>query len=319
VRSGTIRRVIEEFAALDGEGVRLTGGEPLCHPDWLDLLRFAVNSGFSTVTLQTNGTLLDDNSVAALLELDFPGFAIQLSFDGATAATHDLVRGEGAFERLMQGTRRLVRGGLGPRLSIFFTEMSHNLGEIPDLLELADELGVGSVATGTLVLCGRAVAGSSVAVPKPAQYLRLLERFDAVPHLRKLYQKLGKVAALEWSSGGTHRGESCTFLENPYLTAYGRLYPCVMCHADPYSVTGLFGKNLADAFAEGAPLWAKLLQASTRRSDEIAQCQECSERLSCAGGCLGRAWGSCADIMATDDRCDLRRAVRDATNTSGKR
>jgi len=310
VPSGTLRRLIGEFAALGGQGVRLTGGEPLCHPELLDLLRFSRSAGFSTVALQTNGMLLDDDSVAALRELDFPGFTIQISFDGACAATHDLVRGVGAFDGLMQGMHRLVREGLGPRVSIFFTEMRHNLDEIPSLLELAEELGVASVATGTLVNCGRA-GESAVAAPEPAQYQRLLERYDADPGFRRRYEKLGRVAALEWRCSDTPRGDSCTFVENPYLTADGRLYPCVLCHADPFSVTGLFEKNLADAFSEGAPLWSQLLQASNCRSKEIEKCQGCSESLTCAGGCLGRAWGSCGDIMAVDDRCELRRAVRE--------
>lgn len=310
VAVGTARRLIGEFAGLGGEGVRLTGGEPLCHPDWLDLLRFAVSTGFSSVALQTNGMLLDHDGVAALRELDFPGFSMQISFDGARAETHDLVRGAGAFDALMLGMRRLVRGGLGPRISIFFTEMRHNLEEIPSLLELAEQLGVASVATGTLVLCGRAAQEALVAVPDPAQYLRLLERYHADPDFRRLYDKLGKVAALEWSCGDTPRGESCTFVENPYLNADGRLYPCVLCHADPYSVTGVFEKSLSDAFVEGAPFWTGLLQASKCRSEEIEQCRECSERPTCAGGCLGRAWGRFGDIMAVDDRCEQRRAVR---------
>ena len=309
VTGATVRRLMAEFADLGGEGVRLTGGEPLCHPDWLALLRSARTTGFKTVSLQTNGTLLDDDSVAALRELDFPGLTIQASFDGARASTHDLIRGVGAFESLMQGVRRLVREGLGPRVSIFFTEMRHNLEEIPAILELAAELGVGSVATGTVVLCGRAAEESLVAAPEPAQYLRLLTRYDADPRFRALYEKLGRVGALEWRCGDTPRGESCTFVENPYLTADGRLYPCVLCHADPYSVTDVFQKGLADALAEGAPLWSKLLQGSNCRSEEIVQCRECSELLTCAGGCLGRAWGSFRDVMAVDDRCEVRRAV----------
>ena len=308
----TLRRVIGEFAALGGEGVRLTGGEPLCHPHWVELLRCARSAGFGSIWLQTNGMLLDERSVASLRELDFPGLGIQISFDGATAATHDLVRGAGAFAVLMQAMRRLVREGLGPRISIFFSEMRHNLEEIPALLELAADLGVASVATGTLVACGRAAEGAPVAPPEPAQYLRLLQRYHADPEFRRLYRELGRVAALEWSCGGSPRGESCTFVENPYLTAEGRLYPCVLCHAEPYSVPGAFGKSLRQAFAEGVPLWSRLLQVSESRKDGIPRCQGCPERLICAGGCLGRAWGSFGDVMAADDRCEIRRAVRDA-------
>lgn len=307
----TLRRVIGEFAALGGEGVRLTGGDPLCHPHWFELLRFARSAGFGAVGLQTNAMLIDDRSAALLRELDFDGLNIQVSFDGATAATHDYVRGAGAFASLMQGMRRLVREGLGPRLSIFFSEMRHNLEEIPALLELAEDLGVASVATGTLVLCGRA-AEEAVAAPESAQYLRLLQRYQEDPEFMRRYRKLGRVAALEWSCGATPRGESCTFVENPYLTADGRLYPCVLCHAEPYSVAGVFGMSLKRAFVEGVPLWSRLLQVSESRKEGLPRCQGCPERQNCAGGCMGRAWGSFGDLMVADDRCEIRRAVAGA-------
>ncbi|HJV64223.1 MAG TPA: radical SAM protein [Geomonas sp.] len=300
--------LIMEFAELGGEGVRLTGGEPLCHPDWLDLLRLSVAAGFHTVILQTNGMLLDHDKVAALRELAFPGFTVQISLDGASAASHDLVRGTGVFDALMLAVEILVKAGLGQHVSFFFSEMRHNVEEIPAVLKLAEQLGVGSVATGTLVACGRA-AEQLVVPPEPSQYLRLLESFDADPEFRRRYGKFGTMAALEWRCCDSPRGEGCTFVENPYITSDGRMYPCVLCHADPYSITGLTDKSLAEAFTEGAPLWRELRETSNRRAHDISSCRGCSQRLNCAGGCLGRAWMSFGDTMAVDDRCELRRAV----------
>jgi radical SAM protein with 4Fe4S-binding SPASM domain len=304
-----LRRIVEEFAAISGDGIRITGGEPLSHPDWLDILRISCSLGFKTVSLQTNAMLLRDEHLAALRELDFPGFSIQVSLDGVTARTHDLVRGEGAYSGALSGIKKLVQTGLGQRISIFFTEMRHNLDEIPELLDFADRMGIGSVSTGSLVLCGRASETSLVAPPKVEQYLSLLERYDRDSHFRELYDKIGTVAALEWRKGDAIRQECCTFIENPYLTPAGRLYPCLMCHADEFSVTGVFEKGLVAALAEGVPLWSSLLSISRRRADEIPKCRDCSGKAFCAGGCMGRAWGSCGNLLAVDDRCETRRAI----------
>src|SRR6185369_8266670 len=141
---------------------------------------------------------------------------------------------------------------------------------------------------------------SLVAPPKTEQYLSLLERYDQDVYFRELYGKLGTVAVLEWRTGDAIRQECCTFIENPYLTPSGRLYPCLLCHTDEYSVTEVFEKGLVAALAEGTPLWATLLKISRRRSDDIAECRNCPEKLSCAGGCMGRAWGSCGSLMAAD-------------------
>src|SRR5690242_11547915 len=56
----TLRRMLEEFRELEGEGVCLTGGEPLCHPAWLRLLQFSRALGFESASLQTNAMLISD-------------------------------------------------------------------------------------------------------------------------------------------------------------------------------------------------------------------------------------------------------------------
>lgn len=309
VPPGTVRRLVDEFAAIGGAGIRVTGGEPLCHPDWLEILQRSCTLGYKTVTLQTNAMLLKAEHMAPLRELDFPGFSLQISLDGVTPRTHDLVRGDGAFSGALHGIEMLVREGLAGRISIFFTEMRHNLDEIPDLLDFADRMGIGSVSTGSMVLCGRASETSLIAPPGMEQYLALLERYDQDAHFRDLYARIGTVAALEWRKGESIRQECCTFIENPYLTPSGRLYPCLMCHTDDYSVTEVFDKGLVAAFTEGVPLWSSLHRISRCRVDEIPECQDCPVKPFCAGGCMGRAWGSCGNLLAADDRCKTRRAI----------
>jgi len=304
-----LRRVVKEYVAIGGSGLRITGGEPLCHPGWLELLRLARALGLRRLALQTNAMLLGDGDVAALRELDFPGLTIEISLDGATAQSHDLVRGEGAFVQALAGVRRLVDGGLARRVALFFTEMRHNLEEFPALLELAAGLGVTSVSAGTLVRGGRAATDAHLFPPSRDQYLRLLQRQAEDRCFRELYAAIGTMAALEWRRGDAPRTDACTFVENPYLDPAGRLYPCLMCRTDEFSVAGVDVKGLASALVEGAPLWVSLARLSRQRSAVNPACRECPGARLCAAGCMGRAWGSCGDLLAPDDRCSLRRTI----------
>ncbi|WP_429886239.1 radical SAM/SPASM domain-containing protein [Geoalkalibacter halelectricus] len=304
-----VLRVLREFAELGGQGLRLTGGEPLCHPDWAAALRCARELDFAHLYLQTNADLIGDAQAATLRDLDFPGLTIQISLDGAQAASHDLVRGTGAFAGALVGIRRLIAKGLAPRLSLFLTEMRHNLEEIPALLELAEGLGIPAVTTGGLVRCGRATDDDLVAPASIAQYLRLLDCFENDAEFRRRYLKIGKIAALEWRSTDRADLGGCAFVENPYITADGRLYPCLLCHADSHAVHGLFNHSLAAAFVQGAHLWATLLCISRARPSRIPACQACADRAACGAGCLGRAWAGSGDFFSTEDRCALRRAV----------
>lgn len=305
----TLLHLVEEFAAIGGKGVRITGGEPLCHPCWLDLIRFACKLDMQTIILQTNGMLFNDDNVASLRELDFPGLSIQLGIDGASAPVHDLTRGKGSFQGLMDGLECLLRGGLGPRITFLFTEMRHNLPDIPAVLELADKLRIASIVTGALVQGGRAAKEDLIAPPSTDQYLALLDRHDFDPEFRERYTRLGNVAALGWCESEAVRVVACTFAENPYLTPQGRLYPCLLCHTDEFSISGVFEKGLIAALAWGAPVWADLMRISSCRADRLSSCRECPGRDRCAGGCMGRAWGSRRILMSEDDRCASRRAI----------
>jgi len=301
------RRVIEDFSSLGGTAIRFTGGEPLLHSAWSELLGFADTAGL-TVLLQTNGTLLDDDRLSKLQALGLSALQIQISLDGATAAVHDRVRGTGSFRKTIAAIQRLVALSFCPDVAIFFTEMQHNLHELPELFQLAEQLGVGSVSSGSLVVRGRADSEGAVCPPAPLQYEALLERYAEDSQFRKRYDRCGNIAALEWSNQNG-AGHGCHFILNPYLSSRGDLFPCLLCHADNYAVAGVFEKGLAAALVEGLPLWARLQELSCERPSLLPECQSCPFFQSCAGGCMGRAWESFASFVVPDDRCQQRKTV----------
>ncbi len=305
-----VLRIVEDFAALGGEGICLTGGEPLSHPQWHAILASCCSQpSFKSVGIQTNGALLGGSHVAILEKVQPGKLSIQVSLDGGSPRTHDRVRGQGSFARTMAGMARLAAAGLSGQVSVAFTEMRHNMDDVPELLELVDRLGVQLRNGGTLTKHGRAVQ-AGVEPPTPAQYQELLARYHADPRFRSLYDRRGKMAAIEWWKGRSDvRGDPCTFLEHPYITAEGVIYPCVLCHADEFAVDRAFERPLSASLAEGAPRWSRLLQLSRARPASLAECQGCAGRFHCAGGCMGRAHAACGDLGAVEDRCELRKAV----------
>jgi radical SAM protein with 4Fe4S-binding SPASM domain len=147
-----------------------------------------------------------------------------------------------------------------------------------------------------------------VAPPGVEQYQALLQLYDENEQFRMLYDAIGNIAVLEWYLNPYDKPR-CELGQNPYLTAAGRLYPCLMCHCDDYSVTGVFETSIKQALNAAEPKWRALRQISLERAASIAQCRSCELRGSCGGGCVGRAWGSYEDLFSPDDRCSLRRAV----------
>lgn len=305
-----VLRLVDGFAALGVDTVWITGGEPLAHPGWESILaQCCARPSLRAVGVQTNAGLLDDARVARLRALPIDRLQLQVSLDGASPATHDRVRGAGSFAAALAGVTRLSAAGLGGRTAIAFTEMRHNMEEVPALLELVERLRLRGMVGGTLVRDGRA-ARSALEPPTPAQYRALLARYHADARLRELYDGHARCSAVEWWKGrAAARGDPCTFFDHPYVSAEGKLVPCSLCHADEFAVPGAFDRPLHDTLAEAIPRWHRLLQLARWRAASLRDCQGCPAQRPCASGCIGRALASCGSASATEDRCELRRAV----------
>lgn len=140
----TFRRIVDELPDL--ERVTLQGlGEPLLAPDIYRMIEYAAGRGVR-MGFNTNGTLLTRPRAERLVRagLDW----LHVSVDGATAATYESIRDGSDFELVRRNVLGLVDvmrelRAERPRLSLVFVAMRRNVHELPGLVRLADEWGVG--------------------------------------------------------------------------------------------------------------------------------------------------------------------------------
>lgn len=130
--------VLDDLRALGTLMVTLTGGEPLAHPEFLEIAR-AVRARAFVLKIFTNGTLIDEpvaGEIAALGPL-----AVEMSLHGACAETHDKTTGRpGSFEALLASVDRLQRHGVRLVLKTPLTRL--NESQLDDMVELASQRGV---------------------------------------------------------------------------------------------------------------------------------------------------------------------------------
>jgi MoaA/NifB/PqqE/SkfB family radical SAM enzyme len=84
--------------------VNLTGGEPFCRPDILEIIRAYKKFGLN-VNMSTNGLLIKNEDIPAISEMEV---VLSVSLDGASAETHDRIRGRGSWEKLIGKINKLV-------------------------------------------------------------------------------------------------------------------------------------------------------------------------------------------------------------------
>jgi len=137
-----VRGWLPGWQELGVERVVLTGGEPLMHSQFPELLRLVRDGGFSTTVLST-GLLVRRHADALARDCD----ELVLSLDGPPPV-HDAIRNvPRAFERLAEGVRALrSQGGTKPRITARCTVQRANCTSLCATVDTAIALGLDGVS-----------------------------------------------------------------------------------------------------------------------------------------------------------------------------
>lgn len=111
----TVRERLEESVAHGVKEYYFTGGEPFLNREMTDILIETLRFGPATVL--TNGTVLKDEWLARLATAEAESlYALEfrVSIDGFSPETNDPIRGEGTFQRALDGVSKLVEYGFLP-------------------------------------------------------------------------------------------------------------------------------------------------------------------------------------------------------------
>ena len=132
---------IHEAKPLGLSGVKLTGGEPLLHPQITKILEIVRREGLR-LTIETNGVLCTPAMAKEIAKT--PNSFISVSIDGADAVTHEWIRGvPGCFEKACQGVRNLAAVKTPPQ--VIMTVMRSNANQVEAVVRTAEKLGAASV------------------------------------------------------------------------------------------------------------------------------------------------------------------------------
>lgn len=308
----SLSHVIQQWHDAGLRQICITGGEPLVHPQWQEILSDCCSKpGIKEVRLQTNGTLFSSKVVDLLTRSGYHKVTLHISLDGCGPEGHDTIRGKGSFVKTLAALQLLHQAGLSHRTTIYFTETAENFDQLPQALRLVDDFNFSCLISNTLISGGRAANDSNLHMPTPEQYLELIQLYEHDQEFRKLYNRRGNIAAIEWYRHRDIRGASdtCSCMATPYINAQGQLYPCTLLPIPWLAIDNVWTKSFLHLMDEIEQKWAQLHNLSQKRPEWISKCQSCSGRDHCQGGCLGRSLSTMSDFLQPEDRCLHRRAV----------
>jgi MoaA/NifB/PqqE/SkfB family radical SAM enzyme len=254
----TFRNLMDQVGQLPTPPViHLSGyGEPMVHPDFLEMVRLAKATG-AQVEMTTNGILLDAKTAEALVSLDLN--RLMVSIDGVTPEQYGDIRVNGSFQQVLDNLRllrRLKLRGKGrhsnPQVGLAFVAMKRNVAELPKLPWLAGYIGAWEIQVSNLVphspeleseiLYERSLRSTAYRASRWVPDMNL-PKFDldplTQPSLGKVFDSTVSISWLDTPLSA--RNDYCRFVQEGYAAVRwdGAVSPCLsLLHDHPVYIHG---------------------------------------------------------------------------------
>jgi radical SAM protein with 4Fe4S-binding SPASM domain len=287
--------LLDQFAALGGTRLFLTGGESLLDPDLDDLITQAKQLHLF-VYLSTNGYAISKRSAARLVELGVG--AVNVSIDGSDAQTHDTFRGRpGAYRHAVNALRAFAE--LGIACASQTTLFKGNLDQSNAIADQMRAIGVKDCFFVRMSPQGRAADHTDL-IPDLAAYAAARES-----EYRHRKQRYAADVRLKPSNSSRRCSAGVSQL---YVRADGACFPCPSLAVPDLALGTFLQQTLADIWTTRAQTVAEL-----RAFDplSIASCQGCRHLPSCHGGCAGNALMHTGDWRQADPHFCITMDIRE--------
>jgi Fe-coproporphyrin III synthase len=145
-----MQEVVKDLADYQIPSLLLSGGEPLIHPRFFDLVDVASDAGLK-LTISTNGTLITPEKAARLKAANVA--YVGISLDGIGEIHDQFRRKEGAFDAAVRGFRNCH--AVDQKTGLRLTLTSHNVENIGQILDFIEDQEIQRVCFYHLVPAGR--------------------------------------------------------------------------------------------------------------------------------------------------------------------
>ena len=282
------RSIIQQAKPLGLSGVKLTGGEPLMHPE-IDNILEHIRLENLRLTVETNGLLCTPGLAKKIKACKNP--FVSVSLDGAVGGCHEWVRGvAGSFEDAKEGVRNLVKVGLKPQ--IILSVMRCNKDQMETVVRLAESLGAGSVKFNLVQPIERGVkmreAGETLTIEELVSLGRWVETtLSDSTNLRLIYhhplafRPLGKMFGNNRVGNGT-----CGILGIIGVLANGSYALCGIGESVQDLIFGHADKDRLEDVWNNTPVLQELREGLPGGLEGV--CGDCLMNTRCLGSCVAQ-------------------------------
>lgn len=293
--------IIRQGKALGMGGVKLTGGEPLIHPD-IEKILDHIREQKLQLTLETNGLECTPRIAAKIVQCKRA--FVSVSMDGTDSETHEWVRGvKGSFDSALTGINNLVRAGLRPQ--IIMSVMNLNKNQMEGMVRLAEKVGADSVKFNLVAPAARGEqlhnAGLTLPIEELVRFGDWVETTLApAAKIRVVYSH--PVAFRPLPKLLTQATGKCGIFGIVGVLGNGKYALCGIGATIPELVLGHAQKDPLEA------IWSDSLVLNQIRSGLPSQlhgiCGDCVMKAQCLGSCVAMNYSRHKDLFAPQWYCE---------------
>jgi len=285
----------------------LSGGEPLLHREFPEVLTAVRQNGGKCITLTTNGSLLNKEHLLIIQELNFQRFILSVSIDSLSAAKHDTFRNhKGSFTKATRALKLIAENNIPSVIaSMRSTLQSSQIDDMEKMVRYARDIGCKRISFSAIHPAGRAIERPDLWMTAE-QKLTFLKRIyklkakfpdmnvttnDPLKCLLRDKKDIGKNGELVFDGCGA---AAITFNVN----ADGTMTPCALLDIPMMNVFPLTIEEITEAYRDNQ-IVKDMLAMNLK-----GKCGRCAQKYQC-GGCRARALIQKGDILEEDPHCWL--------------
>lgn len=146
------------------ESIELTGGEPLLHPDFLEILKYALNK-VKHIAILSNGVLFNDELIA-VIEENKKKISIQISIDGYSETSFSNMRNvNNTRNRTFNNIQKFAKKGISIKVVYILSYI--NVNEALKTINYLKSIGVKMISITPIESIGR---GANQTMPDQTSY-----------------------------------------------------------------------------------------------------------------------------------------------------
>ncbi|OGR65884.1 MAG: hypothetical protein A2X31_00860 [Elusimicrobia bacterium GWB2_63_22] len=267
-------KVKEYITALHENGgsvVEITGGEPMLHKDFFEIVDFACER-LNLVAVLTNGYYLQEEALQRLLKHK-KTLIFNISLDSHLPERHDKFRGkEGAFAKTINAMRLLGEHGFRYRVAMSVTP--ENNFDIEETIKLAKEHKATTFGYNHVLDFGRGEGLTSG--ERKADVEELKKRVEYELYIRDKYKDFLNMLTPEQMK--SVKSTNCGIIHRTVTVGpEGEVRPCAMFSGDVIELGNIMNKSFKELFKSGI---GNVFAAMPAPKEEI--CGDCKYLRYCA-------------------------------------